>query len=258
MKPEEVFEVWAPSGMRWSPWVKPVLFALLAETLEPLQPTLVVEIDDRWLEPPASAQGIGGIAPSSPGAVVVDLPGPKSVAAGLRLATLGYRPVPLFNALPGGPEALVDVAAIQDSLASAAELLRGRILPVDAPPAFLLDSQRRTARHLVAAGRFDNRSVVLSTDFPSGDSLAEAGVRHVTLLRSGSLNPGGDLLSVLAAWNERGIAIQVKDTDTVAPAAPCSLPRWPGLSRFWFQTLGRVGLRRQPSGEFGGTIPSSG
>jgi hypothetical protein len=259
VKREDVFDAWSPSDSRWSAWAKPVLFASLPEERidEPGQ-MQALDIDARWLMPLGAQSGSERTSPHQRGAVVVDLPGAKSVRAGLALARIGFRPVPLFNALPGDSESLVDVLTIQHALAAGAAPLREEVIQADAPPAFLLDSLRRAARHAIAPGRFDNRSVVLSTDLPSSAWLLDAGIRHVTLLREGSLRPDGDLSSILAAYRAHGIAIQVKDLETEGASVACPLPRWPALSRLWFQTLGRLGLRRQSSGEFGGVIRSAG
>jgi hypothetical protein len=254
-----VFEVWSPSDSRWSAWAKPVLFASLPE--EPTDetgPVQALDIDERWLTPIGGSDESERTSRPELGAVVVDLPGAKSVRAGLGLAQIGFRPVPLFNALPGNSESLVDLLPIQRALCAGATALLAQVIHAGAPPAFLLDSRRRAARHVIAAGSFDNRSLVFSTDLPSGALLLDAGIRHVTLLREGALRPDGDLSSILAAYRADGIAIQVKDIGTEGAPVACPLPRWPSLSRLWFQTLGRLGLRRQPSGEFGGIIRSAG
>src|SRR6188768_3038034 len=141
MRKEEVFEAWAPNGARWSDWAKPVLFATLPES------------DANSSESESSIDIELSSACTAPGvALVVDLPGEESVAVGLALARRGMRPVPLFNALPGGTNALVDVGGIQRALvASASALLRADLDP-DAPPAFLLDSLRRVPRRQASSG----------------------------------------------------------------------------------------------------------
>jgi hypothetical protein len=259
MRREDVFEAWSPRESRWSAWAKPVLLATLPEErIDDLGEVQALDIDARSLTSIGTVSGSERTSLLQLGAVVVDLPGAKSVRAGLGLARVGFRPVPLFNALPGDSESLVDVLPIQLALAAGAAVLRAQVIQADAPPAFLLDSLRRAARHAITAGRFDNRSLVLSTDLPSAALLLDAGIRHMTLLREGSLRPEGDLASILAAYRGHGIAIQVKDLGAEGAPAACPLPRWPGLSRLWFQTLGRLGLRRQSSGEFGGIIGSAG
>src|SRR5262245_28176313 len=104
---EDIFEVWAPARGRWSPWVKPVLFACLDH--EPFSAARPLPIDISWA-PSATTNT----------ALVLDLPSAEGVVVALELAAQGYRPVPLYNAVPlparvsvltplGGPVALVDV-----------------------------------------------------------------------------------------------------------------------------------------------------
>src|SRR5436190_11211390 len=89
MTKEELFEIWAPPNGRWSPWVKPVLFACMDG-----EPAL------------AAGASVGfdtsGIPPvQNNAALVLDLPGAEGVWAGMAAASQGYRPVPLYNAVPG-------------------------------------------------------------------------------------------------------------------------------------------------------------
>ena len=136
---DAIFELWAPAAAPWSAWTKPLLFAHLdnAELQVGAAPS-----PPAWA-PPADATTL----------VVSDLPGPLSVQAGEALAYAGFRPVPLFNAVPGptadsdetfAAQSVVDVASIIDALRSATERsgLTLRSLAVDAPPAFLLDAAR--------------------------------------------------------------------------------------------------------------------
>src|SRR5437868_9305632 len=110
----QAFELWAPSSSPWSAWAKPVLFAHLPHVLD-LAPS------------PAPAPDVSSWAPSADGRsiVVVDLPGARSVRIGEALIGAGFRPVPLFNAVPGPiegatapedePRTLVDVRSIVDA-----------------------------------------------------------------------------------------------------------------------------------------------
>src|SRR5262245_43862336 len=135
---ERLFNTWAPAGGVWSPWVKPVVFASL-EQLPFLQ-----EVPP----PDLSAVQVG-----SDTVAVVDLPGAEGVAAGMAFARRGFRPVPLYNAVPGPIHTLtgttgayptvVEVIQIQSALVDHAAELQLLNLPLDAPPVFLLDSRRR-------------------------------------------------------------------------------------------------------------------
>src|SRR3954471_3460411 len=90
---EEVFAVWAPNESPWSVWAKPVLFAQMT-------PVMIFEHEQR--EPLAIDPPPPSLPPASQKvALVIDCPGARSVSLGLAAASVGYRPVPLFNALPG-------------------------------------------------------------------------------------------------------------------------------------------------------------
>ena len=65
---------------------------------------------------------------------------------------------------------LVDVKPIMAALWHGASRLQMLALPPEAPPAFLLDANRRGVEEPFA-GCFDNRSVSFITDFPSSNFL---------------------------------------------------------------------------------------
>jgi hypothetical protein len=166
-----VFAAWAPDLSIWTPWVKPVLFAHLTEWNSESVPPM--QIDTHRFD---------FVQPGAGGAIVVDLPAEASVLAGLVLAGKGFRPVPLYNALPG-PANVIDLTGILSALVMGAEHLEKLQLPGDAPPAFLLDARRRGEGADLLPGRFDNRSVSLPTDFPSANLLLSRGIRRALLIQ---------------------------------------------------------------------------
>jgi hypothetical protein len=250
MKPREIYQLWAPRASPWSPWVKPVLLASLAEPGAPEGP------------PPPAVAGLPWAPPADGASIVVcDLPGPLSVAVGLALAVgRGFRPVPLFNALPVPPEdrwkalPAVDVWPIVGALAACAPLLGALGLADDAPPVFLLDSLRGTGR--VHAEGFDNRSVSLPTDFPSATVLLSRGVRQALLVQPEGVAIQADLAHTLRRWQEAGVAILIVAPEQTGPPLPLEVPR-PALFRLlWYSLLATMGLRRAPLGGFGGFLPT--
>jgi hypothetical protein len=243
---EELFEIWAPTGGPWSDWAKPVLFAHWPRPLPAIQEparldlTGVPPVDDRV-------------------ALVVDLQGVASVDLGLALAAVGYRPVPLFNALPpprdGRPGvAVVLVEPILAALVHGAEQLRATTLPTDAPPAFLLDADRQSALRDVSPGAFDNRSVVFPTDFPSAARLAAHGIRRAVLVREQPGPIGDDLEDALRPWQTDGLQIDVIWLSQPGSPVPIALSRRTWLGRLWWW-LNRSYPRRNRAGDFGAFIP---
>src|SRR4051794_30740495 len=152
MKSDDLWQKWAPSDGLWSPWVKPMLFAWAHDhPVTPEFPALLSEVEFSWL-PALSSQGRS--------ALILDLPGAEGVAAGLALAACGYRPIPLYNGLPGtDTPSVVQVVPIVQALAAATSGLAELRLPLDAPPAFLLDSRRRHGTVSRNEHSFDNRSI---------------------------------------------------------------------------------------------------
>ncbi len=205
MTKEEVFDAWIPYGPPWSSWAKPVLFAHMelarSVNLVATLPTSIPETRTRT-------------------ALVLDLPGAEGISVGIALAKIGYRPVPLYNALPlphpvdpqshahGVPPARVDVVPIISALKNGAEILSLLKLAPDAPPAFLLDAERRGSWLSDITGQFDNRSVSFPTDFPSAEILSSHGIRSVVLVQRNREEPQPDLEQTFRRWKESGIPLE--------------------------------------------------
>jgi hypothetical protein len=200
-------------------------------------------------------------------AVVLDLPGADGVWTGVALAARGYRPVPLYNAVPGptttsivalgicGSVSLVDVAPVLDALWHGTPLLQRMKFSTEAPPAFLLDANRRGEAGFVAPGRFDNRSISFTTDFPSATFLASQGIRRAMLIQSTRDHPQPDLAHTLRRWQDGGIVIQLKALDTSEPPVPIEVRKPSGFGLLWHRALRMLGLRRHRLGGFGGFVP---
>ena len=257
---EEVFAVWAPDESPWSVWAKPVLFAQISSLMivqhEEREP-LAVEAPPPWLT--SASQRV---------ALVIDCPGVQSVSLGLAPAGVGYRPVPLFNALPGPegtmtdsvlpsrqwPLALVDVWPIVSALLLATGPLAQMKLPADAPPAFLLDSNRRSGAGPVIPNRFDNRSVSFATDFPSANFLLSQNIRNALLIQQTGTLPDADLAHTLLRWQNGGIRLRSVALASGKGPGDCIVSRPSLFGRMWYRIRLMAGL--QPVlGGFGGMIP---
>jgi hypothetical protein len=248
---ETAFEAWAPRGSIWTPWVKPVLFAYMDEmaALSPPRPT--------WLHPgllgdPGAISGYRTAARPVTPAIVVDLPDVGSVAVGLALADFGFRPVPLYAAVPSA-QAVVPMWEVIRALLYGAQELPRKGLPPDAPPAFLLDARRDGGEALVRRGQYDNRSVAFVTDFPSAARLREAGTKTAVLIQSGDAPASADVASILAIWQATGLPIHLLRADAPTPAVPIRV-RPPGLLARVARLL-RGAPVPDPQGRFGRWIP---
>jgi hypothetical protein len=239
-RPEEAFDVWAPSEAPWSPWAKPLLFVHMRGT-------------PRTLEDEPPLPDLPGVPPAGDSAVVVDLPGPFSVHAGLALAVLGYRPVPLYNGTPGR-QAVVDVEPVVDALSLGTAFLERQRLPTGAPPAFLLDADRDGRGRRARPGMLDNRWFVFPQDVPSANLLLSRHIRRVVVLREEGL-PHRDLGAVLLRWRKAGIGIEGLARGDAAGPSPMDLPAWRGLASLAALAMAAFGLRRSHAGGFGSRVP---
>lgn len=257
MTREEVFEAWAPLGgtgeAGWSDWVKPVLFA---------------QMPNDWPGDQSTPMPPERELPKMHGAVVVDLPGELSVEVGLALARQGFRPVPLYNAaadgsggvpmlrIPGsgGMGARINMWPIMAALWLGADALRRLPIAPDAPPAFLLDSQRRVGEREPGPGMLDNRWMSFPTDFPSARMLLDRGIREAVVIMQAT-EPATDLGHTLRRWQEGGIVIRMCELGMDAAPREITVSR-PGMfGAAWYQFLTMFGLRRSLLGGFGGRLP---
>ncbi|HEX4124071.1 MAG TPA: hypothetical protein VHY37_05030 [Tepidisphaeraceae bacterium] len=257
MTREELFAIWAPAKSAWTPWAKAVVFAHWGESLT--SPVADAGAADAFWLPQPQAQT----------AIVVDLPGAAGVVYAIRLASLGYRPVPLYSAAPwprraplapygGTSAALVDVASILDALVAGAAQLASAHLPPGAPPAFMLDANRQVGARPAGPGDFDNRSISLPTDFPSAAMLARHGIGRALLLQSHGLKPPADLIHTLGRWTGNGIEMLCRPLDaTGEPEAIRVKPPGP-IARFFHGLFATAGFRRNSLGGFGGIVSAAG
>jgi hypothetical protein len=260
MTQEQIFDAWAPSWSIWSPWVKPVVFATLPDDISPQATGLPEPVTSIWA--PAAGERT---------ALVLDLPGDEGVLLGLSLAVQGYQPVPLYNAHPGpgfvlrtaqerASLAVVDIRPIAIALVAGAERLREHRSYAPAPPAFLLDANRRSGSDSFLPGRFDNRSVSFPTDFPSANFLLSNGINKAILIQRNGFIPQPDVAHTLRHWKSGGIEIKAMRLSDPVTAQPCDLARPSRIALWMHYFSAALGLRHHPLGGFGGTIsePSSG
>ena len=213
--------------------------------------------DVGWAPPPAQKT-----------ALVLDLPGPEAAFNGVALAVRGYRPVPLYNAVPlpfgeppvdpvtGRTVAAVDVLPIMSALRQGAEQLATLDLPPDAPPAFLIDANRRSEGRDMQADEFDNRSICFTTDFPSANFLAAHGIRRVLLVQKFDAQPQPDLAHVFRRWQDGGLVLERLQLDIQAQCEPLTIGRPSWYGAMFQRALSAVGFRRAAGG-FGGWVRDS-
>lgn len=198
MTGKDIYKRWAPPGSPWAGWVRPVPFIGLHQA------------DQNIPMAPFKIPGRGAIAERQPKtAIFIDLPGYEAVLEGLALAEAGIRPVPLYNGTTGqaGALALVDNSPIQKALAWGAGELEKLEIPLDAPPAFLLDS-RRLHRFRMNASVFDNSWDLYEQDIPTVEYFLAQGIDSI-ILRSDKIHK--DLAHIFYKFQKKGMKILFTD-----------------------------------------------
>jgi hypothetical protein len=249
MTKHEIFDIWAPENVIWSDWVKPVLFACMEERDISVKATL---------NGPEAAFSL-----ETDTTLVVDLPGPSGVVVGMAAARTGYRPVPLYNALPvpnrdslGGVMATVpNISSIMAALYDATAELKALSLDPLAPPAFLLDANRRGSETTPQPGLFDNRSVSFTTDFPSARFLQAHGVSKGLIVQELAVAPQADLAHTLLKWQQHGMSLSRKALFDSDAQVPLEISKPSHFSKAWHRVLLALRLRRDRFGGFGGFVP---
>ncbi len=232
----ETYKIWAPDDSIWAPWAKPVLFMRLPYNdhidLSVQEPDWAAKIDRNTM-------------------VIIDLPGDKGVKEGLALARMGLRPVPLYNGVYGDSPSsmIIKVDAIVLALFNGAdELVECKIRP-DAPPVFLLDSNRMLGNGK-QPGKYDNRWCVFPQDMPSAEFLASQNIQNV-IVHSEYIH--NDLEHILRRYHEKGIAIYHCSGSEGPKMAAVVRPS--GFRSLSYRFKATFGLVRNAAGGFGGKIP---
>ncbi|HYD02430.1 MAG TPA: hypothetical protein VEB22_14480 [Phycisphaerales bacterium] len=247
MQQQECFDAWAPAAARWSPWAKPVLFVT--------SPTRVAVTAPPPLPAPPSTLKL----PVADGrtALVIDLPGPLSVAWAVNAAHAGYQPVPLYNTTVPPRAGVLDLRGLVDSLYTGAFHLARIRIPPEAPPAFILDADRLGvggAAHTPRPGDYDNRWILFPQDVPSARLLRAHGIESIAVVTAEARAPRHDLLHTLRAWHAGGLTVRSLPLNgsTLELSLRASIFQRIGE---WFK-LRASGLHRNSAGGFGGTVPT--
>lgn len=249
---QSIFDAWAPEESHWSAWAKPVVFATMTIPTpgQIIEKQRVVIPTWNWIPERASARDAT--------AWVIELPGETAVMVGVAMALRGFRPVPLFNAAPPSrsmPSAINQTGMVQSLCAFADQVRSARIDP-EAPPVFLLDSERMPTRK-PALGAYDNRWLTFPQDFPSARMLGERGIVRAVVVTE----PGGriadDLRHVLRRWQEDGVQLLRQSTQSPQQTEPLEVTRPSRFRSSVYRTMAAMGLRRNAAGGFGGVIPEA-
>lgn len=234
----ETYKIWAPDNAVWTQWAKPVLF--MRPPAHERKELIVPTID--WI-PQADYHTM----------MIADLPGEKGVEEGLAFARLGYRPVPLYNGVYGARASsmIVPVEDIVAALYKGADVLKAYNIQSDAPPVFLLDSNRMKGAGKTP-GKYDNRWCVFPQDMPSASFLLKEQIQNIIVYSDEIQN---DLSHILRRYQEQGIKIHLYNgRESLKEIAVVKPSHFKSLS-YRFQVI--MGLVRNASGGFGGKVPEA-
>lgn len=191
MTGKEIYRIWAPIGAKWTDWVRPVPFIEINDNLKSYKITDLSNFN------------ISCINKNENTAVIVDLPGLESIKEGIALAKIGFRPIPIYNGTieQEGAKATTDNKSIAIGLVYGASKLKEIELENDAPPAFLLDTNRMN-RFKVNVSVFDNSWDIYDQDIPSAEYFLKNKINKIIII---SNLVQKDLKKILYKFQKQGI-----------------------------------------------------
>ncbi len=220
MTGKEIYKIWAPPDARWTAWVRPVPFVGISSVsrggVGPVSLSSVGPAAKNHMEAQGSYYDAGNGVLHADGfktgtAIILDLPGNEAIKAGIALARKGFRPIPLYNGTreQPGAMALVDHHGQERALLWGARELARIKLDKDAPPVFLLDSNR-THRFRMAASVFDNSWDLYHQDLPSAAFFVKNGINRI-IIKGEKVQR--DIAKILYKFPAEGVAIFHTDGD---------------------------------------------
>lgn len=187
---KDIFKIWAPLGSRWIEWVRPVPFIEINKNINNYEFYDFVIPDIYYINELLNDT-----------AFIIDLPSYNGVKEALALAKLGYRPIPIYNGTnePEGALATTNNKAISKSLIWGALELNKLNISNEAPPAFLLDTNRLN-RYKMNESVFDNSWDIYPQDIPSIEYFLKNGIKKI-IIRS-EKNISKDLNKILYKYQK--------------------------------------------------------
>lgn len=194
MTGKEIYKIWAPAQAKWVDWVRPVPFIPINDKLNILS---VFEFSTNNL------YYVDNLPKKS--AIIVDLSECESIKEGVALTEYGFRPIPVYNGTieQQGSMSTTNNKIICQGLIWGGFKLKDLNIPNDAPPAFLLDSDRLN-RLKINASVFDNSWDIYDQDLPSGEYFLKNGIENI-VVRADKINR--DLKKILFKYQKLGIKI---------------------------------------------------
>ena len=195
---KDIYKIWTPIEAKWIQWIRPVPFVQMKDQLE----------NNEFCD--FTIPSIHYIKKNSMNtAIIVDLPSYNSIKEGIALAKLGFRPIPLYNGTneQTGATPIIDNHPIEIGLIWGALELEKIKIGINAPPVFLLDSNRMH-RFKMDASIFDNSWDIYAQDMPSAEYFLKNGIRKI-IVRGEKIQK--DLRKILYQFQKKKIKILFTD-----------------------------------------------
>lgn len=194
---KEIYKIYAPPGVKWTEWVRPVPFIAID--------TYNRKPSANWID--RKVMFLKQYEPNT--AIFIDLPGKESIELGISLAYIGYRPIPLFNGTDEqeGSQPTTDSYLIESCLINSSEKLKNIQLKSDTNPAFLLDSYR-TNRYRAKESIFDNSWDLYKQDIPSFEYFRKNNISKIIVVGNAIQR---DLKKIFLEFQKEGIEIYLTD-----------------------------------------------
>lgn len=211
MTAKEIYKIWAPDGKKWVDWVRPVSFLGIGKYQKSyvLNDRTLPKVEFLEKKDRSILEIILGRFPEiqlDTTAIIIDLPGEKSVRYGIAIAKLGFRPIPIYNGTlePPKARATVDNQSVGMALENWAYELKNIAIDDDARPAFLLDRNRLT-RYKMDDAMYDNSWDVYPQDLPSPQYFLDNGIRDILVIGGRSISR--DVKNILGKHQRKGLNI---------------------------------------------------
>ena len=200
MTAKDIYRIWAPVGVKWSAWVRPVPFIGIDSNYK------VNEFYDFTIP---SINYIDKLCNDT--AIIIDTPGYSSIKEGIGLAKMGFRPVPIFNGTNEqlNSKATTNNRIVESALIWGASELEKISIKTNSSPVFLLDSNRMN-RYKMDESIFDNSWDIYHQDIPTADYFLESGINKI-IVRGEGKTIEKDLSKVLYKFQKKNIKILFTD-----------------------------------------------
>lgn len=198
MTGKDIYKIWAPKGAKWVEWVRPVPFVGITKEFQSYEFNNFIIPNINYIKEQTTDV-----------AIIIDLSGNNSIEEGIATTRFGFRPIPIYNGTDEqeGAIATVDNKSIKIGLIKGALELEKIKISNNAPPAFLLDSNR-TNRFKMNPSIFDNSWDIYPQDIPSAEYFLKNGIKKI-IVRGQSIQK--DLRKILYKFQIKGIKIFLAD-----------------------------------------------